>query len=266
MLASSPTIEYPFWGFVLSVLLFGVLLVQTWRYYSDYGKDRWYLRVFVAVLFLLSCTSTAMHIAVAHSLLFLAADFKAVNFLDAYSPFMTADNVIICFVLFLIQLFFLSRIYFLRPNRHWILGALVLCSIGTFVTGIVTCVLKTPSKQMISWTVLYGLAMFSDAVTATYYWWIFAQSRSDFRQTKNILKRLRLYTAARGLLVTVAQTICFVLRVVQPHQLRWVLMHWNLSGICVFATVALLNARGALREKMNEEISWDVASQIEFSC
>ncbi|KAK0453326.1 hypothetical protein EV421DRAFT_1763541 [Armillaria borealis] len=102
MLASSPTIEYPFWGksstlnyvvfikissgFVLSILLFGVLLVPTWRYYRDYGKDRWYLRVFVAVLFLLSCTSTAMHIAVAHSLLFLATDFKAVNFLDAYSP------------------------------------------------------------------------------------------------------------------------------------------------------------------------------------
>ncbi|PBK72930.1 hypothetical protein ARMSODRAFT_953359 [Armillaria solidipes] len=80
-------------------------------------------------------------------------------------------------------------------------------------------------------------------MTVAYYWWIFAQSRSDFRhltfRTKNVLKRLRLYTAARGLLVTVAQTICFVLHVVQPHQLRWVLMHWNLSGICVFATVAL---------------------------
>ncbi|PBL02224.1 hypothetical protein ARMGADRAFT_1005641 [Armillaria gallica] len=251
MLASSPTIEYPFWGFVLSVLLFGVLLVQTWRYYSDYGKDRC----------LLSCTSTAMHIAVAHSLLFLAADFKAVNFLDAYSPFMTADNVIICFVLFLIQLFFLSRIYFLRPNRHWILGALVLCSIGTFVT----CVLKTPSKQMISWTVLYGLAMFSNAATVAYYWWIFAQSRSDFRQTMNVLKRLRLYTAARGLLVTVAQTVCFILHIVQTYQLRWVLMHWSLSVICVSAT-GWLNARGALREKMNEEISiLDVVSQLEFS-
>ncbi|PBK72929.1 hypothetical protein ARMSODRAFT_953358 [Armillaria solidipes] len=64
---------------------------------------------------------------------------------------MFADNVIICFVFFLIQLFFVSRIYFreslsmsrevfvtkisilpVRPNGRWILGALVLCSIGTF--------------------------------------------------------------------------------------------------------------------------------------
>ncbi|KAK0231087.1 hypothetical protein IW262DRAFT_1342120 [Armillaria fumosa] len=180
---------------------------------------------------------------------------------------MAADNVIICFVLFLIQLFFLSRIYFLRPNGHWIMGALVLCSTGTFVTGIaVASIFNTSSFQIISGTTLYGLAIFLDVVITAYYWWIFAQSRSDFRQTKKVLKRLRLYTAARGLLVTVAQTICFVLHVVQPHQLRWVLMHWNLSGVCVFATLALLNARGALREKMNEEISLDVASQMEFSC
>ncbi|KAK0498484.1 hypothetical protein EDD18DRAFT_1157911 [Armillaria luteobubalina] len=179
---------------------------------------------------------------------------------------MAADNVIICFVLFLIQLFFLSRIYFLRPNGHWIMGALVLCSTGTFVTVIVALVSNTSSQQIISGTVLYGLAMFLDIVITAYYWWIFAQSRSDFRQTKKVLKRLRLYTAARGLLVTVAQTICFVLHIVQPHQLRWVLMHWNLSGISVFATLALLNARGALREKMNEEISLDMASQMEFSC
>ncbi|KAK0191253.1 hypothetical protein F5146DRAFT_591585 [Armillaria mellea] len=263
MLASSPTIEYPFWGFILSILLFGVLLVQTWRYYRAYDKDRWYLRVFVAVLF---CASTAMHIVVAHSLLFLAGYPEAANFLDAYSPFMVTDNVIICLVLFLIQLFFLSRIYFFRPNGHWILGALALCSAGTFAAGIVTFISNTPSKQIISGTVLYGLAMVSDAVIVAYYWWIFPQSRSDFRQTKNVLRRLRLYTALRGLLVTVAQTICFVLHVVQPHQLRWVLMHWNLSGICVFATLALLNARGALGEKMNEEISLDVTSQMEFSC
>ncbi|KAK0206250.1 hypothetical protein DFS33DRAFT_573856 [Desarmillaria ectypa] len=86
---------------------------------------------------------------------------------------------------------------------------------------------------------LYGLAIISDAVIGAYYWWIFALSQSDIRQTRNVLKRLRLYTAARGLLVTIAQTICFILHVVQPNQLRWVLMHWNLSGICVFATIAL---------------------------
>ncbi|KAK0191252.1 hypothetical protein F5146DRAFT_591996 [Armillaria mellea] len=186
--------------------------------------------------------------------------------LTAIPSLMTADNVIICLVLFLIQLFFLSRIYLLRPNEHWILGALVLCSIGTLAAGVVACISKTPSQQIISWTVLYGLAMFSHAATVLCYWWLFAQSRSDFRQTKNVLRRLRLYTVGRGLLVTVAQTICFVLHVVQPHQLRWVLIHWSLSGICVSATVALLNARGALREKMNEEISLDVASQMEFSC
>ncbi|KAK0490717.1 hypothetical protein IW261DRAFT_1433740 [Armillaria novae-zelandiae] len=220
MLASSPTIEYPFWGFILSILLFGVLLVQTWRYYRAYDKDRSYLRVFVAVLFILSCASTAMHIAVAHSLLFVAANFQAVNFLDAYSPFMAADYVIIGFLLFLNQLFFVSRIYFLRPDGHWILGALVLFSTGTFAAAVVTFVSNAQSR-MISGPVLYGSDMVSDVVITAYYWWIFAQSRSDFRQTKKVLKRLRLYTAGRGLLVTVAQTICFVLHVVQTHQLRW---------------------------------------------
>ncbi|KAK0468046.1 uncharacterized protein EV420DRAFT_443141 [Desarmillaria tabescens] len=118
MFASSPTFEYPFWGFVLSIFS-DVAVLQRLRQGS-----------MVAVLFLLNCTSTALHIVVARSLLFLAADVKAMDFLDAYSLFMTADNIIMCIVFFLIQLFFLSRIYFLRPNGHWMLGALVLCSTG----------------------------------------------------------------------------------------------------------------------------------------
>ncbi|KAJ3574716.1 hypothetical protein NP233_g1572 [Leucocoprinus birnbaumii] len=130
-------------GFVFNVFLFGTMTTQTYLYYTNFRKDRLWMKLFVLLIFILDTINSVCDCVYLYdSLIIHFGDMQALgtaNWVFATDPAFTGV------IAALVQLFFAWRVVALTKN--WILSSVVILgAITGGVCGIVTAfeVVKTP--------------------------------------------------------------------------------------------------------------------------
>ncbi|KAJ7573974.1 hypothetical protein C8J56DRAFT_980396 [Mycena floridula] len=124
-------------GLTVNVLLYGIMLVQSYLYVKTYFKDPLWIRCYVWVLLLVDTLNTGfLFVYLYNSVIRCFADDTALttaNWVFATDPAMTA------IIGSMVQLFFAWRISVLRV-RHWVVFFTISCAIIGFLAGTSTSV------------------------------------------------------------------------------------------------------------------------------
>lgn len=244
-----------YYGVFVSTILCGVTIVQAWIYGND-NKDRWHLRLLVAVLVAMDLATTFVNMQYLHH--YAVKNFGNFEALLQLSPLMTVEIDLSILSMAMVQVFFASRVYLLK-RVHWIVP-LMIASFGLAALvplGLVSAeavrnptfgvFLTTKVKHQL--TALQILQSTSDVILTVCLSWSFTNAKTGFERTDTLLQKLLQYTVTRGLLMTLFHITMLVVYLAQTDSFNWAPFHFCSSKLYIISMIAMLNARPKLRRE-----------------
>ncbi|EJF55978.1 hypothetical protein DICSQDRAFT_184061 [Dichomitus squalens LYAD-421 SS1] len=218
-------------GTYLSLILYGGLLHQTYRYFGAYPDDKIGIRIIVSVTVLLETVHTAVSTYICLdisnlrelNLRFFA--HRAYVFGNQYRPWMR----LVVVLLFLAFGFSLGSTFvgYLRPSHY----------IG--ISGI-----RAPWLDPCA----TALPVFADIIMTTVLIRALHLSRSGIKSTDSLLDRVILYTVTTGLLTSGCMILLFVTELVFPGGLLYAGVSFVSIKLYTNSLLAALNTRQSLRD------------------
>lgn len=239
------------WSVIISTVFSGIIIAQGCTYFN-HNSDKWHLRLLIAVLIALDLVITILN-----SLLLR-------HYSTSVSGTLYFDTQIIltAVVVFLVELFFASRVYLLN-KRSWYAPAIITgCAIGALVciTLLVTDNVKhnlALDLSLIQWKLEMAMAncflIVGDLIVTVTLCWKLSISGTGVQRTQTMLHQLLLYFISRGVLVTSNQFANVIAYETTPLSLHWMPFHFLSAKLYIVTTLAILNARVSLRSKLYED-------------
>ncbi|KAF9556135.1 hypothetical protein CPC08DRAFT_752695 [Agrocybe pediades] len=249
----SPFADSMFVGFIISTVLMGVTLLQAWNYALT-NNDGWGMRMLVLLLVALDIATTSNNVVVVHT--YLIENFGDIFELASASAGFAIALGLTVTIVYMVQLFFASRVYLLDQRKVLLAGAIAgiatLGLVSTMYTVSVTEKYKdfadvTMTPIRVSAMLGHGLVTVADIITTVVLSKNFMRARSEsgISQTVNILERLLAAIVARGALVTVVNGLLFLLYFLHPIKLYWIAIQLSQPKLYIITLIAMLNARTA---------------------
>ncbi|KAF7351860.1 hypothetical protein MVEN_01147400 [Mycena venus] len=271
-----------FWGFCVTLMLFGVSILQGYLYFTRY-HDRLWLRCLAAGMLILDCISIAL---ISQSVYYyLLPHFGSFAPLSAVTKELSIECLISAIITYASQMHFVYQLYLVRSagNSATIMKVLVATILlGTVglggAVGCVVMMLLYPQEvfanrnhtfvvgfillfvSLVVWDentkglkVLSGIARGVRAaadILATVAMCLFLTSADDeITRPSSLLRSLMHLIINRGILVTAAQILLLVTFFGTPNHLYWIAVHINTTKLYVNTFFGMLNARTALVER-----------------
>ncbi|EJD00103.1 uncharacterized protein FOMMEDRAFT_159715 [Fomitiporia mediterranea MF3/22] len=239
-------------GSYISCTLFGFTCLQTYNYYTNYSDDRYFLKTFVACIWILEfvhtifVTRTFYEMGVTNFGSF--ADFLELPFVLKFS--IVWSNSVACSV----QAFFANRIRVM--SGRWELS--ILCwtlSVLRYVASLVATAEEIKIKNQVAfnakfkWIIVLVLAVgaVNDVLIAAGLSLYLSKSRSGIKTTDRIVNRLIKFTIQSGLLTSVVATAMLICYLTMPDNFIWLALFVFLAKTYSNSFLATLNARKSLR-------------------
>ncbi|KAF9460438.1 hypothetical protein BDZ94DRAFT_921683 [Collybia nuda] len=233
-------------GIMVSTVLFGINIVQTWIYVNT-NEDKWPLRLFVTFLFGVDVAQTAICSKIVHH--YFIENFGNPEVFAGISVPTDVEYALVVVIVFFVQLYFVGRVYKLHRNRIWLPVVIAIGAVGTFVSGIISIdnIVRGASDtstlvnthMRIAAGIDHGFATVTDIITTVALSWAVSTAHSGFRRTRALLQRLLLYIVTRGLLVTVVQVAFLIAYEAQPYGLSWAVLHFCLGKVYVVTMITM---------------------------
>ncbi|KAF4618905.1 hypothetical protein D9613_010117 [Agrocybe pediades] len=238
-------------GFVAATTLLGITILQAWNYAQN-NRDSWKLRSLVALLVALDIAGTIASSIFVHS--YLIEHFGNFVLLSTVNDAFIVEFSFMVVVIFLVQLFFASRVHLLNPGNYWLASGIALGSLLSFVSTVYTIAaqlrhhsvqaLTIPSINISAIIHQTLIILVDGCITFVLSWnFIKARSQSEVKRTQGLLQTLLTFVVARGVLLTLVDTASLFLWVVDSRKLYWIPIHLSLSKLYVISMIALLNTR-----------------------
>ncbi|KAL1950531.1 hypothetical protein VTO73DRAFT_5655 [Trametes versicolor] len=238
--------------------LYGITVLQTLYYYERFPKDPWRLKTAVAVIWVLDTVTIVLD---AHMVYYYLIDNY--NNPTALLSQVWSGQVELLFtyiVVLMVQIFFVLRIYQLRPKAWYIpllMGILAFVSFGLIV-AIVAREFKhtawndvqTPqvlNVRIANW--VFGMVV-DISITAVLCWYLASEKTYIRRRTHRMLNRIILFSVHRGAIAAALQVLTLLTKFIWPHTLVWLAFHNALSKVYSNSMLATLNSRIHLRDMM----------------
>ncbi|PIL30713.1 hypothetical protein GSI_06881 [Ganoderma sinense ZZ0214-1] len=209
-----------FIGVIFNVLLYGVMLTQTYMYFNMYKDDRSWIKSFVLILFLCDTVNTGFDIAFLYDP--LINNFGNVEPLTRASWMFITDPVITAIIAFLVQLFFAWRVNVLTSNR-WIVTAILICAVAQLLGGIGTSIGVTIVRdfgelrkfQAVGIVWLVAAALGDVLITAALVWHL-RNHKTGMTFTDDLIDKIIRLTVQTGLITAVFAMINLALYLAMP--------------------------------------------------
>ncbi|PPQ72063.1 hypothetical protein CVT24_008291 [Panaeolus cyanescens] len=240
-------------GVILSSILYGVAVVQTYTYYVSFADDRWWLKSLVAMVM----TCDTVHMAcIVHALYLL----NVTHYGDPSAVILPPNTLFVAAVFsaiiaLVVQGFFAYRIR--RFSEKWTLATicwlLVLLrltfSIVVIIKGFqMTSIAQFVRDSQVALTVMLSVSVGCDVVIAGSMCYYLNRQRSAFnKNTSKIIDKIIAWTIETGLASSVTGIVMLVCFLRFPHKFIWVSAFVLLSRIFANSLLASLNARTILR-------------------
>jgi len=236
-----------FVGLVVSAVLYGVSLLQTYIYFNRFPRDSWRLKLLVVAVWFLD----TLH-------LFLCATeiywYLVLNFFNPPALGTTHWSLDLqgdCegFIGLAVQMFFAQRVW--KVSKNWYLtGFIVVLGLLHFALGIFFSVeaflLKDFSKfPQLTWATITGLggAAVADLAIAGTLVYYLNKSRTGFKRTDSIINTLMIYSINTGLVTSICALLNVIFAIITPTEQIYTAFFWCLAKLYVNSFLATLNSR-----------------------
>ncbi|KAI0657245.1 hypothetical protein C8Q70DRAFT_1055782 [Cubamyces menziesii] len=263
---------------IIAAALYGVSVLQALYYYDKFPEDHWGIKITVAAVWVLDTASTVMN---AHAVYYyLIANYNNPPALLTEVWSVQIEMLVTFTAVLVVQLFFIKRIFKLRPDFWYIPLFLVSRSIFFEKDTI------TDPKQMIVAAASYALiiviaahitsfkapwdsiatpqvnnpvianwatGLFVDvSITAVLCWYLWSEKSGVRKRTHRMINRIIVFSVNRGAFAAVMQLLTFVTKFITPQNLVWFAFHNVLCKVYTNSMLATLNSRLALRSMMSD--------------
>ncbi|KAI0937414.1 hypothetical protein AcV5_005330 [Taiwanofungus camphoratus] len=184
--------------------LYGVMITQTFFYFTSYRSDPKWMRIYVGILFLADTLNSVFNMWWIYNA--LINNFGNVEALAKADWLFETEEGLTGIIGMLVQLFYAWRIHKLTRNV-WLVGAVVTTSLVGGLAGIGTAIavamrpefakLQQLKAIVITWLVSAAVC---DGLIALALSWHLRQNRTGFSRTDTIISRLVRLTMSNGLL------------------------------------------------------------------
>ncbi|OSC97475.1 hypothetical protein PYCCODRAFT_1471780 [Trametes coccinea BRFM310] len=248
---------------VIAAVLYGVTVVLSLYYYDRFPKDPWMLKLGVAVVWALDTTSLVLDV---HAIYYyLIANYNNPPALLVQVWSIQVELLITRFkftAVFVVQIFFIHRIYQLRPNIWYIPLFLALTAVTSYalIIVIVIPVFKNSDWNDVqsgqvnrplvaNW--LTGLIV-DVSITVVLCWYLWSEKNYVRRGTRRLINRIIIFSVNRGAIAAGAQFLSFVTKFAAPQKLIWLGFHNVLCKVYTNSMLATLNSRVVLRDMLDD--------------
>ncbi|TDL19123.1 hypothetical protein BD410DRAFT_842368 [Rickenella mellea] len=211
-------------GLVVSAVLYGLTVLQTYHYYRTYPRDSKNMKWFVGVMW--------------------AGDTEV----GIISLIQTDANAVVGVG---VQMFFARRVWKISRQKFLTAVIFVLSTIhGTLGIYFTTqaFILKSFAKyKSLTWVTCVGLgsAAAADILIAVSLCYYLHKSRTGFVRTDTLITTLMMYAINTGLLTSIAATLSVF--AAMPNNFVWMSFFWSLGRLYINSFLATLNSRERMR-------------------
>ncbi|KAI0081648.1 hypothetical protein K474DRAFT_1681985 [Panus rudis PR-1116 ss-1] len=262
-MASPAAVTYGpiFIGMVFNILLYGIMITQTFLYFNTYKNDKLWMKFFVGFLFVCDTANCAFDITFVYTALITEfGDDNALQF-ASWDPAMTAI-IALC-----VQLFFAWRMKVLTGS-YLAVVAVAGCSIAQWCGGIGTAIAvrivpKFVEFQKFQVIVIIWLAFSAVAdvgITIALVWHL-RKHKTGFSATDDIVNKIIRLTVQTGLITALCATTDLILFLASPSGLH-LIFNLPLSKLYTNSLMSSLNSRAGWKygASIGKNISPDVES------
>ncbi|KIJ15773.1 hypothetical protein PAXINDRAFT_114156 [Paxillus involutus ATCC 200175] len=245
----------PFCGTLVTLMLYGVICMQTFTYAWNYSTDRKAFKWLVGSLWIMETLHTAFSIHFVEYYLVLNYDNPsslAYASWQVLSPFCVRLTLTTSWATGLWG-FFVWRIWQVS-KQIWISGFLVFLT--KVHVGQATCLLRVVTHFAHKPTMIAGwtLAAFADTLIAiTLCYWLRKQ-RSGMKRTEHVINRLLLYTINTGVLTSLFAILVITLYLALPTSMAFTAFVQVQSKLYAISLLASLNSRKATLENARRAV------------
>jgi len=263
------TYGYTFIGLVISILLFGITVCQTWIYFWQYAKrDAKPLQIFVLVILVLDTLHTILCIYSMYWYLIL--NFGNVENLAYNMWAMNFQVDVNGLVDYLVQLFYARRVYVVSNSRI-IPAIIVLLGTNCFAFGLVFTIKAAALKAWSRYTSLIaitciglGSGLVADILIAFSMCWSLYHKRTGFARTDSIIMTLMSYSINSGVLTCLLTTGVLITFSTNTSAMLWQSFFWPMGKIYANSLLAMLNSRDHVRERSTTDQAENAFSLSSF--
>ncbi|KAL1950417.1 hypothetical protein VTO73DRAFT_5541 [Trametes versicolor] len=239
-----------FVGVVFNILLYGIMITQTFLYFTVYKKDRTWMKIFVALLFICDTVNCAFDISFLY--IPLVNNFGNPSSLMYATWVFATDPVMTALIGALTQLFFAWRVNVLTHSIPAVIfiSFCALCQLcgglGTSIAvGMIPEFVHFQKFEIIVIVWLAFSAVADCAITVALVWHL-RKHKTGFVATDDIVNRIIRLTVQTGLITALCAVIDLVLFLASPSGLHLV-FNLPLSKLYTNSLMSSLNSRAGWR-------------------
>ncbi|KAI0357470.1 hypothetical protein OH77DRAFT_1519383 [Trametes cingulata] len=235
-----------FIGVVFNILLYGIMITQTYMYFQAFKRDRTWMRLFVFFLFICDTVNCAFDIAFLY--IPLVNNFGNVEALNVATWVFATDPAMTAIIAILVQMFFAWRVKVLTSN--WFAVCLIaFSSFAQFCGGLGTAIAVGMIPEFVQFQrfqviVIIWLAFsaVSDTLITASLVWHLRTHKTGMPATDDIINRIIRLTVQTGLITALCAIIDLVLFLVTPTGLH-LIFNLPLSKLYTNSLMSSLNSR-----------------------
>ncbi|TCD70890.1 hypothetical protein EIP91_001198 [Steccherinum ochraceum] len=244
-----------FIGVVFNIVLYGIMITQTFLYYTVYKRDRLWMKLFVAVLFVCDTLNSVFDLAFLY--IPLVTKYGDVHELTYATWVFATDPAMTAIIALLVQMFFAWRVYVLT-NSVTAVTFIVACSIGQWCGGMGTAIavgmvpefthFQSFKAIVIVWLTCSAVA--DTAITIALVWHL-RRHKTGFSPTDDAVNRIIRLTVQTGLVTALCAIVDLILFLASPSGLH-LIFNLPLSKLYTNSLMSSLNSRAG----------WQYGSQV----
>ncbi|EIW84553.1 hypothetical protein CONPUDRAFT_100731 [Coniophora puteana RWD-64-598 SS2] len=209
-------IQGPFFiGVMINILLLGVLLLQVYLYFSSYKKDKFWMKFFIWVLFIMDIVNTVFLVIYVYGRLIV--DFGNETTIATENWVFSIDPISAGIITAMVQCFFAWRVKVIT-NNIWGVLAICICALGNFTGALASCIYSTFRTSFLEFqtfenVVIVWLAAsaLGDIIIATVLVKHLRSLRTGFAATDDIVNKVIRLTLQTGLLTAICASINLII-------------------------------------------------------
>jgi len=241
----------------LSLILYGIVIAQTYTYALHAKDDPFILKLTVTVVGVLETVHMALML---HSTyLYSALDFGHPQLLPLIPVSAGASVMLGMVITACVQMFYIRRIYILSA-KNWLLTTIVSVMLFvrvpfSFTAGALMYTLHTWNEfrvqigPLVAVCVGLGLSAVVDITIASMLIYYLYKARTGFKSTDRLIHTLMAYTVNSGFITMICSTLAVVTFFVLPQSLVFAGLVQMSSKLYANSFLGTLNARQRLRTK-----------------
>ncbi|KAJ3776862.1 hypothetical protein FB446DRAFT_242413 [Lentinula raphanica] len=244
-------------GILVSAVLYGMSLVQTYFYYNHYRNDVWYLKTLVA----LTVFFDTLHLCfVIHTIYFyLVSNYYDNGQLDNMVWTVLAEAIPTGFTGGLVQTFYTVRVWRLSKKNHVLAVVIMLIVLAQTACGTAWVII---SLQLQTFQQLLGisgltlsinaLSTAADVIIAASLCFLLMQSKTGFKHSDTLINRLIVFSVNTGLATSICAVASLVSLIASPNSLLYAPFYFCIGRLYSNSLLATLNARNQIRNGSND--------------